>query len=584
MNDRSRIIGPDTSAPFAKSDGTDPAVVRCFLDFLMQQRRLDAGGAERAVKAQLLTSHRIDIVLSELGLISASDLLSACAEFFELTLATQDDFRTDPITDDRLPLEFLRRGRVYPLAITPEVAIVAIADPFDSNLLATIAYLLDRRVEPRLALASHIDDALQRLNEPNELEVDDPLTSAVGAANEDDIQRLRDIASEAPVIRFVTKIIINAIMQRASDVHIEPSLSGLRVRYRIDGVMREVERLSLDMQAGVASRIKILAKLNIAERRLPQDGRTKFVAAGREIDLRVSSVPVMHGESIVLRILDQNQVDLSFEALGFDASTADTFTNLLQRPNGILLVTGPTGSGKTTTLYSALKQLNSIERKIFSVEDPIEYQLSGINQMQIKPAIGLDFVHALRSILRQDPDVIMIGEMRDVETARIGVQASLTGHLVLSTLHTNNAAASVTRLLDMGIEDYLLASTLSAVLAQRLVRRLCPSCASPAELSPDQEIEICAALKLTALPSADNIRRATGCPQCGHTGYQGRTTITELVVIDDTLRHYIKNGTPDYTIANAARERGMRTLYQSGLHKMLAGETTLEEVLRAAGG
>ncbi|MEQ1694526.1 MAG: ATPase, T2SS/T4P/T4SS family [Hyphomicrobiaceae bacterium] len=584
MNGNSAITGEAASVSHKTRDGKDPDVIRNFLDFLMQNGWLDKGGAERAVQAQSQTSHRIDIVLSELGLISAPDLLDASARYFGLDVASQADFPAQPVADERLPLEFLRRGQIYPLAITPHTAVIAIADPFNSNLLATVAYLLERPVEARLGSAALIEAALQHLGDGEAVEVADPLAAATGAANEDDIQRLRDIASEAPVIRFVTKIIANAISQRASDIHIEPSLSGLRVRYRIDGVMREVERLPLEMQAGVASRIKILARLNIAERRLPQDGRTKFIAAGREVDLRVSSAPVMHGESIVLRILDQNQVDLSFEALGFDAATAGEFTGLLQKPNGILLVTGPTGSGKTTTLYSALKQLNSIERKIFSVEDPIEYQLPGINQMQIKPSIGLDFIHALRSILRQDPDVIMIGEMRDVETARIGIQASLTGHLVLSTLHTNSAAASVTRLLDMGVEDYLLASTLSAVLAQRLVRRLCRNCASPAQLAPSQEAEICSTLKLSALPAGVTINRAVGCPQCNHTGFQGRTTITELLVIDDNLRRHIKRGTADYTIENAGRERGMRTLYQSGLYKMLAGETTLAEVLRAARG
>lgn len=584
MHDHSGKIGPSANTRSAKRDGNNPAVIRGFLDFLLQHGWLDQGGAERAIQAQLQTSHRIDIVLSELGLISAPDLMEACARFFGLTLAAESDFPAETAIDDRLPLAFMKRGHIFPLAITPQKAVVAIADPFDTNVLATVAYLLGCPVEARLSPAVHIEAAIERIGEGEAGGVHDQLAPVVAAANEDDIQRLRDIASEAPVIRFVNKIIANAIAQRASDIHIEPSLSGLRVRYRIDGLMREVERLPLDMLAGVASRIKILAKLNIAERRMPQDGRTKFVAAGREVDLRVSSAPVMHGESIVLRVLDQNQVDLSFEALGFDLHTAEALSRLLKNPNGILLVTGPTGSGKSTTLYSALKQLNSVERKIFSVEDPIEFQLPGVNQMQVKASIGLDFVHALRSILRQDPDVIMIGEIRDVETARIAIQASLTGHLVLSTLHTNSAAASVTRLLDMGVEDYLLGSTLSAILAQRLIRRLCRHCTVSSELATSQEAEICAALNIPVLPIWAKINGATGCTHCSHTGYQGRTTITELLVMDASLRQHIKRGTADHAIENEGRERGMRTLYQSGLYKMLAGETTLNEVLRAAKG
>ncbi len=571
------------SGPWVRRcDGKDPAVITGFLDHLTAHGLLDRGGAERALQAQARTAHRIDVVLAELGLIPAQRLLEASAAYFGIRLAADSDFPAEPVTDARLPNDFLRRNMVCALAITPERAVIATADPFAPNTIAAVGFMLGTPVEVRLAPPGLIEAELARLELPLGGEPSGHEVRQDGTANEDDLQRLRDMASEAPIIRFVNKLIAGAVAQRASDIHIEPSQNGLRVRYRIDGVMREVERLPSDMQAGVASRIKILAKLNIAERRLPQDGRTKFVASGREIDLRVSSAPVLHGESIVLRILDQAQVELSFAALGFDDATAQQFNGLLDRPNGIVLVTGPTGSGKTTTLYSALKRLNSIERKVFSVEDPIEYQLPGINQMQIKPGIGLDFVHALRSILRQDPDVIMIGEMRDVETARTGIQASLTGHLVLSTLHTNSAAASVTRLLDMGVEDYLLASTLSGVLAQRLVRRLCETCAEPWTPPQSQLDDLRAAL---GDPTAQtDFKRPRGCGACGQTGFQGRTTITELLVIDDSVRRQIKKGAADYVIEAAGKANGMRSLYQSGLAKVHAGVTTLSEVLRAARG
>jgi general secretion pathway protein E len=347
-------------------------------------------------------------------------------------------------------------------------------------------------------------------------------------------------------------------------------------------LLEEVECLPRDLEAGIVTRIKILAKLNIAERRLPQDGRTKFVVGGREVDLRISTTPVLHGENLVLRILDSEQVDLSFEALGFDDRTRASLSAVLGQPNGIILVTGPTGSGKTTTLYAALRSLNSIERKIFSIEDPIEYQMRGISQIQIKPEIGLNFVHCLRSILRQDPDVIMVGEMRDEATTETAIRAALTGHLVLSTLHTNSAAASITRLLDMGAEDYLLASSLSCVLAQRLVRRLCASCSHPSPEGSTLAQRLAAELLDPAPPCTFDVRTPVGCPQCKHTGFRGRTTIAELLAVDQRVRGTIKRGVSDREIESEARRNGMVTLYENGIHKVLAGETTLEEILRVA--
>ena len=394
-------------------------------------------------------------------------------------------------------------------------------------------------------------------------------------ASEDDVRRLEDLASEAPVIRLVHELITRAVEAQASDIHVEPREDSLRVRYRIDGVLTTVETLPLAMRAAVTSRIKIMAHLNIAERRLPQDGRIKSTVRGKEIDLRVSTMPTMLGESVVLRILDRSSVQLDFAALGFAGPAHEAFAGLLAQPNGIILVTGPTGSGKTTTLYTALNTLNGAQSKLFTVEDPIEYQLTGVNQIQVQPRIGLTFAHALRSILRQDPDIIMVGEIRDLETAQIAVQASLTGHLVLSTVHTNSAAGTITRLLDMGVENYLLASTVTGILAQRLVRRLCRQCSAPAEASP---------LLLESLgkrrADLSGLRKRVGCRACRNTGYLGRTTISELLVMNEAVRQRVLETSPETAIEAAAVEGGMVGMFEDGIDKALRGETTIDEVLR----
>jgi general secretion pathway protein E len=567
-----------------RTDPRDPELAQRLLGFLHNRGALDAGARERAAAVQRETRERIDVVISELGLVPAPALLAALSDFFGYPVIGEDALPAFAVLEEQLPLGFLRRNGLVPIELAPEALVMATTDPFHTEAIAAVAYLVDRPVAPCLISQQHFANALKRLYEAQEEQVLPGAQAPVEIfVSDDDVQRLKDVASEAPIIRLVNRIITAAVLQQASDIHIEPTIDSLRVRYRIDGVMAEVERLGPEVQAGVASRIKILAKLNIAERRMPQDGRIKIVVAGREIDLRVSTSPVLHGESVVLRILDQEQVELSFAALGFDEATVDTLNRLLALPNGIILVSGPTGSGKTTTLYTALKILNSVERKVFSIEDPIEYQLQGVNQMQIKPAIGLDFVHCLRAILRQDPDVIMIGEMRDVETASTAIRASLTGHLVLSTVHTNSAAASVTRLLDMGVDDYLLASSLFGVLAQRLVRRLCRDCAEPAAPDPNLLERLRGALPGSARPAAPgHMYRAVGCSACRHTGFRGRTSIAETLVVDEAVRARIKAGTADREIEAAALANGMETLYQSGLRKVFSGETTLDEVLRVA--
>ncbi|MFC6669233.1 GspE/PulE family protein [Marinobacterium aestuariivivens] len=387
-----------------------------------------------------------------------------------------------------------------------------------------------------------------------------------------------DMASGAPVIRLVNLIIQRAVEARASDIHVEPFENSLKVRYRIDGVLKEGEAPPMKMAPAVISRIKIMARLNIAERRLPQDGRIELRVQGQDLDVRVSTVPTMYGESVVLRLLNRESVSLDFVALGFAEDTRQALEELLKIPNGMILATGPTGSGKTTTLYTALHRLNTPERKIITVEDPVEYQLEGINQIQVKSSIGLTFASALRSIVRQDPDVIMVGEMRDLETARICIQSALTGHLVLSTLHTNDAATSVTRLLEMGVEDYLLTSTLNAVIAQRLVRVLCNHCKEAYTPLP----EMVAELGLEALSGGKPVQlyRAGGCQHCQGTGFHGRVVIHELLQMNDEIRRLSLQHADSGRIHQAARAAGMRTMYEDGCMKALAGITNLEEVIR----
>jgi general secretion pathway protein E len=413
----------------------------------------------------------------------------------------------------------------------------------------------------------------------------DPNTIAGGHidGNEIDVERLRDIANEAPIIRLVNQIIASAVERGASDIHIEPGRDAVVVRLRLDGFLQQERVVPSTLKAALTTRIKIMARLDIAERRLPQDGRIKTAVRGVEIDVRVATLPTAFGESLVLRILDRSRVELDFSKLGLDAAVQSRLHELMSLPNGIILVTGPTGSGKTTTLYTALKELNRPELKLFTVEDPIEYQLGGINQIQVQPQIGFDFPAALRSILRQDPDIIMIGEIRDLETARIAVQASLTGHLVFSTLHTNSSVAAITRLIDIGIERYLLASTLAGVMAQRLVRRLCPSCARPAAYRTEVPSRLRWPIPDSLELDWSSAREAVGCAACHGTGYLGRTSVVELLVIDDEMREAIGRRSDDQrALMSRARVAGFHTLYESGLVKVALGETTIEEVLRVS--
>ncbi|RDS79376.1 type II secretion system protein GspE [Dyella monticola] len=517
-------------------------------------------------------------LLARLGLVSERDLAEAWAERLHVPLLVVRDAPELPPAELDVSIRFLKQQHVVPVRLGEDTVALAVADPADSYPLHAVQLASGKPVSMCIGIRSEIDDLIERYYGQGRSAMGTIVENLDGsAAEEDDVEHLRDLASEAPVIRLVNLILQRAVEQRASDVHIEPFENRLKVRYRIDGVLHEVEAPPSSSTAAVISRVKIMAKLNIAERRLPQDGRIQLRVQGKELDLRVSTVPTSFGESVVMRILDRETVVFDFASLGFTDSFQQRFIDVLERPHGILLVTGPTGSGKTTTLYTALSKINTPGVKIITVEDPVEYQLEGINQIQVKPQIGLDFANALRSIMRQDPDVIMIGEMRDLETCRIAIQSALTGHLVLSTLHTNSASGGVTRLLDMGVEDYLLGSTVNGILAQRLVRRLDPETAIAYEAPP----EVIAEFELEKYTSERPIRLwKPGSSTANPTGYRGRRAIMEFLVMSDALRRLVMQRADASEIERQARAEGMRTMYEDGIAKAVAGITTIEEVLR----
>jgi general secretion pathway protein E len=559
----------------------DAAVRKRLGEILIERGKLDAAGLERALRLQQESGEKLGVLLVSLGVVAQRDVSEALALQLGLPLIEAAGYPELPILEERVSARFLRDSHALPLTEDEHELALAMADPTDTYTMNAFEMVTGRKVRPLVAIPNELDAALERLYGAGK--------SALGQILGDveqrddigfdaDVQQLKDLASEAPVIRLVSLIITNALEMRASDIHFEPFENRLIVRYRIDGVLHEVESPPRRLSAAVISRIKIMAMLDIAERRLPQDGRIRLRVHGKEIDLRVSTVPTMHGESVVMRILDKGGVALDFKRLGFEDDTLKGFLDVLMEPHGILLVTGPTGSGKTTTLYTALDRLNKPDVKILTVEDPVEYQMPGINQIQVKPQIDLTFANALRSIVRQDPDVIMIGEIRDLETAQIAVQSALTGHLVLSTVHTNDAASTVNRLLDMGVEDYLLTSTVIGILAQRLVRTLCPGCKESYTALPEVVDEL--GLRKFSTKSDVTLYHAKGCKDCGQTGFIGRVSILEMLPMSDHLRtHVMRHATSTELRAEAIKE-GMVTMYEDGMRKAMNGVTTFEEVLR----
>ena len=544
-----------------------------FLAHLSSRSRLSDVAAERARRVQVETADRLAPVLLKLGLLSESDLANEMATFSghpriepgaPIRRAEGDDLA---VTD-----AFLRAHQLVPMARDGGELTIACWDALEEYAVRALAFACEAPVKFVIATQSQIQQALDASDRTGAT-VSQNSPSAT-AFEDEEIERLKDLASEAPVIRLVQRVIDDAVRQKASDIHMEASETALHIRYRLDGLLREVATHSKELSASVISRLKIMAGINIAERRLPQDGRIRVSIQGKEIDFRVATAPTLHGESVVLRILDRQDVALDFDALGFDQRLKQLVRDAIARPHGIVLVTGPTGSGKTTTLYAALKEINTPDKKILTVEDPVEYVLQGVNQVPIRPQIGLTFANALRSFLRQDPDVMMVGEIRDRETAEIAIQAALTGHLLLSTLHTNTAAAAVTRLLDMGIDDYLLTSTLHLIVGQRLVRKLCMLCREPYEPTAEarQRFNLDTEGVLTWY-------RPKGCPAC-QAGYKGRTTIIEALPMTDAVRAKVLERSDAHQIEQVAIGEGMRTLFRHGIDRVNAGMTTVEEVLR----
>jgi general secretion pathway protein E len=486
-----------------------------------------------------------------------------------------------PLVLNGLSSRFIRENQVIPLELKNNLLKVALGSQEDPEIIDALKVATGAEVQIFLGDDKVVNDYILKFygQEPQNI---NRLIEDLGEGgfefireDEEDVGHLKDLASEAPIIKLVNMFITRAVESRASDIHIEPFEDELKVRYRIDGVLHDVEAVPKKLQAAIISRIKIMAKLNIAERRLPQDGRIKLRVAEKEIDLRVSTIPVLHGEDVVMRILLKEGIVIDLDQLGFPGPALVAFNQLIKKPNGIILVTGPTGSGKTTTLYGALDKINSPDKKIITVEDPIEYQLKGINQIQVQAQIGLNFTTTLRHIVRHDPDIIMIGEIRDLETAEIAIQSALTGHLVFSTLHTNDAPSAITRLLDMGVENFLLSSTIRGILAQRLVRVICPHCQEldSTAFTPEE-------LQLLGSDQAMVLFQGRGCEICSFTGYFGRIGIFELLVVDDDIRRLILKHTDATEMREVARKKGMRTLLEDGVDKVRAQKSTLHEVLR----
>ena len=560
-----------------------PATVsRTLVDFLVARGRIDAVQRERVLALRRERGESESVIVTRLGMVGERDMAECLSEFLNIPLARVDDYPGAPLEAGELGRDFIMRAQALPIAETADGLVLAMADPTDDYTVKAVRLAAGRPVLAWAAVPSELAAALARLYEGGEargrLAGLNGTTSLAAAPAREDLRRLSDSASEEPVIRYVSWLIGHAAVARASDIHIEASADRITQRLRVDGQLRDIAPPPPGLHDNIVSRIKIMASLNIAERRLPQDGRFRVVVEGREIDLRVSIVPTLHGESVVLRLLDREHAPLDLAGLGFNVELRDRLTRLLELPSGMLLVTGPTGSGKTSTLYAALQLLNTRERKILTVEDPVEYQLPGINQVPVRPAIGLNFANVLRSLLRQDPDILLVGEIRDLETARIAAQASLTGHLLLSTLHTNDAAGSITRLIDMGLEDYLVAAVLKGVLAQRLVRRLCPDCREPYASEPG----LLERRELATLAGAP-LYRPVGCDACAGTGYHGRTAIAELLLFDERLARLVLGRADIAEIAAEARAGGMVDMRGDGLVKVAAGETSLDEVLRVTG-
>ncbi|MCS5622190.1 MAG: type II secretion system ATPase GspE [Nitrospinaceae bacterium] len=551
---------------------------------LLRHKKITEKALEEVKTNNLHTGNYLGKTLADHGYIHAQILLETLSAELRLPYIKKGQYPKSGLPVEGLTITetFLREKIIFPLQLKDDTLIVAVYDPFDLYTIEDLKVSLGKNI--RVVLSSE-QDILESIETYYGEEGGSAMNRMVGNIHDDDLhgldtlddstEHIRDMASEAPVIKLVNHIISQAIEARASDIHLEPFEEDLSLRYRIDGILHELEPPPKRLSAAITTRIKIMSKLDISERRLPQDGRIKLKILGKDIDMRVSTLPTLYGESVVMRILDRENLVLDLSQMGFPEKELKQMETLIQKPYGKLLVTGPTGSGKTTTLYAALSKINTPDKKIITIEDPVEYQMRGINQIHVKSQIGLNFADGLRSIVRQDPDVIMVGEIRDPETADISIQAALTGHLVFSTVHTNDAAGAITRLLDMGVENFLISSALLGVLAQRLVRVICPDCKEEAPLTPTLKTE------MGLLHKEDvNVFHGKGCKACSQTGFRGRAGIYELLVIDDSIRELILKKSTAQAICDQARKMGMRTLREDGWDKVVKGITTVEEILR----
>ncbi len=559
-------------------------------EVFLERGLVDEEEIRTALNLQTESREKLGKILVDLGYVSERDCLDVLSEHLGVAAVVGSEYPAVPVLESVLTYRFMKQCKLVPVALEDSLLTLAMTDPLDHATVDSVRQATGFEIRTLLGAESEIMDNLERcygsassmlgrIIEGIDDEDIENLTDDI-----EDIEQLKDLASEAPVIRLVNVIISKAIESRASDIHIEPFEKDLKVRYRIDGILHDVESPPKKLKAAVLSRVKIMAKMNIAERRLPQDGRIKLKVLGKDIDLRVSTLPTLYGESVVMRILDKSNDDLyDVGRLGFPADSRASFEDLIRRPHGILLVTGPTGSGKTTTLYSALSTINLPDKKIITIEDPIEYQMDGINQIPVNAQIGLTFGAGLRHIVRQDPDVVMVGEVRDLETAEIAIRAALTGHLVFSTLHTNDAPSAITRLVDMGAEDYLIASSLLGVLAQRLVRVICPACKE--EVHPVREMLEEIGFHHGQAGNGQNGSRffqGKGCEECGQTGFVGRVGIYELMIMTDEIRKLTMGKADANVLRKAAIQSGMRSLREDGWLKVHEGTTTISEVLRVS--
>ena len=554
-------------------------------ELLIEKNKISRENLEEALELQKERGKKLGEILLKLKYISEEDLKATLADQFGIPFLPHIDL--SKISGEivaKIPINYARKNIIIPVESKGEVVVVAISNPLNTFITDDLQVLLGKVIFPVISTNSEITNAINTVynredttgsmvEDLEEEDIDSVSSDLEGEEPED----LLDAVDEAPIIKLVNSLLFQSVKQKVSDIHIEPFEKDVIIRFRIDGVLHNRLKISKKFHSSIISRVKIMSNLNIAEKRLPQDGRIRTKVAGKDVDIRVSTIPTVFGERVVMRILDRSSVLLGLEDVGLKGEHLKTFNILLRRSNGIILVTGPTGSGKTTTLYAALNKINSEDKNIMTTEDPVEYQLNGISQMQVNTKIGLTFATGLRSILRQDPDVILVGEIRDLDTAEIAVQASLTGHLVFSTLHTNDAASAVTRLMDMGIEPYLISSSLVAVLAQRLVRTICPHCKTSYTPSDNELMQI----GLTREELGDKkFYKGTGCEHCMNTGYSGRTGIFELFIVSDEIKALINKKESATEIRKQAVENGMILLKRDGVQRVLDGITTVEEVLR----